>query len=194
MPLPPRRRSRVVADAIGAGESSDTGHDRAIAALALRWLEDDAPATEAPWALPVGFVAPQFPLIAPDAFFATYPPESLKLPKACRPEEWPRHPWLDEFRKAYITDTCFDDAKRRIAPAAYFGLCSFVDHHRGQIMATLERTGLAATTRLVYLSDHGGRDGSPLLSAASIIPVNRRRIVARARLPKCCEPLPRASI
>jgi choline-sulfatase len=109
--------------------------------------------------LQVGFVAPHFPLIAPDAFFAMYPAKSLPLPKACRPEDWPRHPWFDEFRKAYITDTFFDDAKRRIATAAYLGLCSFVDHHLGQIMAALERTGLAATTRLVYLSDRGDNLG-----------------------------------
>jgi choline-sulfatase len=158
-PLPPRRKSRVVADEIGAGESSYTSYDRAITKEAVSWLENEAAGIDAPWVLQVGLVAPHFPLIAPDDFFAMYPPETMKLPKACRPEDWPRHPWLDGFREAYITDTFFDDEKRRIATAAYFGLCSFVDHNLGLIMQALERSGLAGDTRLVYLSDHGDNLG-----------------------------------
>jgi choline-sulfatase len=158
-PLPPRKKSHVVADEIGPGESSYTQYDRAIAKEAVAWLENEAAAKSEPWLLYVGFVAPHFPLIAPPEFYDLYPVDEMPLPKACRPEDWPRHPWFDEFRKAYITDRFFDDDKRRIATAAYYGLCSFMDHHLGLLMDTLERTGLSRSTRVVYFSDHGDNLG-----------------------------------
>ncbi len=48
-----------------------------------------------------------------------------------------------------------DDAKRRRAISAYYALCTMMDGHVGAICATLEETGLAETTSVIYTSDHG---------------------------------------
>jgi choline-sulfatase len=48
----------------------------------------------------------------------------------------------------------------RRAITAYFGLVSFLDDNVGKILRALEDTGLAATTRIVYASDHGDNLGT----------------------------------
>ncbi|MEM9629542.1 MAG: sulfatase-like hydrolase/transferase [Pseudomonadota bacterium] len=158
-PLPVRFGVRQVAEQVGRGESTYTRYDRSILERTLAWLEEAAPTMREPWVLFVSFVCPHFPLIAPEAFYDLYDPERLDLPKACRPEDWPDHPWIDAFRKSYITDTFFDDDLRRRAAVAYFGLCSFVDSHLGQIIDAVDASAFGKRTRLVYTSDHGDNLG-----------------------------------
>ena len=158
-PLPVREKTRTLSEEIGPGESSYTRYDRAITAAAEEWLTEEAPKLDEPWTLYVGLVAPHFPLIAPEAFYALYPPERMPLPKACRPGDWPRHPWFDAIRECFIWDRFFDDDKRRIATASYFGLCSFLDHNIGRILDALERSGAGERTRILYSSDHGDNLG-----------------------------------
>ncbi|WP_421907526.1 sulfatase-like hydrolase/transferase [Mameliella sp.] len=158
-PLPVRHGVRQVAEQVGTGESDYTRYDRSILAETLAWLRDTAPGLQQPWVLFVSFVCPHFPLIAPEEFAALYDPETLDLPKACRPEDWPDHPWFDAFRASYITDSFFDDALRRRATAAYFGLCSFVDSLVGQVVDAVEASTFGARTRLIYTSDHGDNLG-----------------------------------
>jgi len=47
----------------------------------------------------------------------------------------------------------------RTAVAAYYGMCSFLDHNIGKVLAALEAAGLARDTRVVYTSDHGDNLG-----------------------------------
>jgi choline-sulfatase len=159
-PLPVREKTRTLSEEIGPGESSYTRYDRAITAAAEDWLTNEAPALEEPWVLYVGLVAPHFPLIAPEEFYALYRPEDMPLPKAYRPEDWPRHPWYDAIRDCFIWDRFFDDEKRRIAIASYFGLCSFLDSNIGKILGALDRSGAAGRTRILYSSDHGDNLGA----------------------------------
>lgn len=158
-PLPVRFGVRQVAEQVGTGESSYTTYDRTILAETLNWLRNTAPKLPEPWVLFVSFVCPHFPLIAPEEFASLYDPDALDLPKACRPEEWPDHPWFDAFRSAYITDTFFDDDLRRHATAAYFGLCSFVDSLVGQVINAIEESSFGIDTRIIYTSDHGDNLG-----------------------------------
>jgi choline-sulfatase len=158
-PLPIRHKTKSLSEELGPGESSYTRYDRAITKAATEWLTEVAPSLEQPWTLYVGLVAPHFPLIAPEEFFALYPPEKMPLPKACRPEDWPKHPWFDAIRKCFIWDDFFDDDKRRLATASYFGLCSFLDDNIGKILAALEKAGFGETTRILYSSDHGDNLG-----------------------------------
>ena len=105
----------------------------------------------------VGFVAPHFPLIAPQRYVDLYPPDKMPLPKMQRQNGYVRHPWLDAQETFMPTDVEFgvDDEKRRQAISAYYALCTMMNDHVGAICAALDDTGLARATSVIYTSDHG---------------------------------------
>lgn len=153
MPVRPQSREHVLA--AGAGESSYTRYDRAIAAESARWLHDAATRDEQPWALFVSFVTPHFPLIAPQEHFDRFDPETLPMPAGWRPEEWVEHPLLREHRRVQALDSPFDEATHRNALHAYYALVSFLDEQIGIVLRALDEAGLRERTRIVYTSDHG---------------------------------------
>jgi choline-sulfatase len=159
--LPRRAGSAKLGPEAGRGESEYTRYDRAIADAAVKWLrEQSARGDGKPWALYVGFVAPHFPLIAPPEFYDLYPEDEVPWPEMYDPAERPRHPFIEAMRKCLCYDEAFDPPMVRRAIAAYFGLVSFLDDNIGKILAALEETGLARTTRVVYASDHGDNLGT----------------------------------
>ena len=146
---------------IGPGETSYSNYDLDIADRASAWLENDARKYgDRPWMTFVSFVSPHFPLMAPRAYFDMYPTASVPMPKPHALDGRPRHPWLEAFRKYAPSDSFFDDAKRRVAIASYFGLCTFLDAQVGRVLESLERAGLAGATRVFFTSDHGENLGA----------------------------------
>lgn len=159
----PRERSAAwkLSGLAGPGESDYTRYDRAIARDAVAWLGNDARRLDRPWTLFVSFVAPHFPLIAPPEFFDLYALDDIPLPKQYAQAARPRHPALDFYRDTFTYDRYFaDDAAVRRAIAAYYGLCSFLDHNIGSVLAALEEAGLRDSTTVLYSSDHGDNLGA----------------------------------
>ncbi|HJO74865.1 MAG TPA: sulfatase-like hydrolase/transferase [Rhodospirillales bacterium] len=162
-PDPPvRHQGRKFAEQVGPGETVYNRYDRDIAKHACEWLMRRAgePATK-PWVLFVSFIAPHFPLIVPQEYFDMYPVGDIPMPKPEDLRHFATHPWWKAFNDSIIIDQFFkDDDHRKIAIASYLGLCSFVDDFVGDILSTLEETGLAADTRVAYTSDHGENLGA----------------------------------
>jgi choline-sulfatase len=155
-PIPGARDDIVRFGKLGAGYSKYNAYDEAIRDEAVAWLRAHA-RDDRPWMLFVGFVAPHFPLIAPQRYIDLYPPGEMSLPKLQRQNGYSRHPWLEAQEGFMPTDVEFgiDDAKRRRAISAYYALCTMMDEHVGAICAALDETGLAAITSVIYTSDHG---------------------------------------
>jgi len=155
-PIPGVRDDIVRFDKVGAGYSSYNSYDQTIRDAAVAWLRH-ASRDEHPWMLFIGFVAPHFPLIAPQRFVDLYPPGAMPLPKLTPRNGYVRHPWLEAQESFMPTDAEFDidDAKRRRAISAYYALCTMMDDHVGAICATLEEIGASETTSIIYTSDHG---------------------------------------
>jgi choline-sulfatase len=152
--------ARMLGSYIGPGESKYTEYDRAIVARTADWLADRA-GDPRPWCLFVGLVAPHFPLVCPPDFYALYPHDRLPPPKLHPDDGHPRHPWVDKQNAYMDAEAGFRDAEERCAAlAAYFGLCSWLDHSVGLILAALERAGLDGATDIVYTSDHGDNAGA----------------------------------
>ena len=83
------------------------------------------------------------------------------MPKQYAAAERPDHPYLREYAHCVDYDAHFKsaaDVKRAIA--GYYGLVSSVDENIGNVLRALERSGLAADTRVVYTSDHGDNVGA----------------------------------
>ena len=155
-PIPGPRDDIIRFGEVGAGYSSYNAYDETIRDAAVAWLRN-ASGTRAPWMLFIGFVAPHFPLIAPQPFVDLYPPAVMPLPKLTARTGYRRHPWVEAQETFMPTDAEFagDDEKRRRAISAYYALCTMMDAHVGAILAAIEETGAAETTRVIYTSDHG---------------------------------------
>ncbi len=106
---------------------------------AQQYLHDHAKADK-PFALFVSYGTPHFPHeTAPAEYKALYPPDSIKLPPNV-PEK-------------------LQQVSRQQAQG-YYGHCTALDKCVGDLVATLEETGLAENTILVFTSDHGETLGS----------------------------------
>lgn len=160
--LPRRVGAMKLGPEAGPGESDYTRYDRDIAEHTVRWLREEAPKHgEKPWVLYVGFVAPHFPLIAPQPFWDMYADQELPWPKCYAKEERPRHPFIDRQRASMCFDEGFTDADMvRRALIGYLGLTSFMDDNVGKILNEVEAQGLWHNTRVLYSSDHGDNLGA----------------------------------
>ena len=161
-PLPSTPRTSTLFSELGAGESSYNRYDMASARFAAQWLRDRAAAPEAkPWVLFVGFVAPHFPLVVPQRFLDRIDIAALPLPKLQPADGYLRHPWVQ--RHADFADADAElgsDARRRLALASYYALVSFIDEQVGVVLRALRDTGLEASTRVAFSSDHGDNQGA----------------------------------
>ena len=161
-PMPEIAGRSALYDKVGAGTSSYNRYDDRIAAVAASWLEERASTPDGkPWLLMVGFVAPHMPLVVPQEYLDRYPLEHIEMPKLLPRDGYVRHPWVERMASFWDHDaTLGSDDRRRLAIACYFGLITYLDDRVGRLLDLLDRTGLAATTRVVYSSDHGDNLGT----------------------------------
>lgn len=151
---------RMLGDYIGPGSSKYTEYDAAVVDRTQDWLAAHAD-QEQPWCLYVGLVAPHFPLVAPQEFYDLYPLDQLPEVKLHPSKGHARHPWVDKQNAFMDSEAKFESAEERlVAMAAYYGLCSYLDHNIGLIMGALDQASLAETTTVIYSSDHGDNLGA----------------------------------
>jgi choline-sulfatase len=160
--IPKRKGGDKMARRAGPGETPYTVYDRDIAARAQVWLHEEAPKwRDRPWVLFVSFVLPHFPLTAPPHWFYRYALRELPMPKQYARDERPQHPYLDTYAHTVDYDSHFEspeDVKRAVA--GYAGLVSTVDENIGNVLRALADSGNAASTRVLYTSDHGDNVGA----------------------------------
>ena len=96
--------------------------------------------SDKPFALVIAFGPPHFPHNnAPEEYKAMYPPDKLKL-----------EPNVPESMQAA--------ARRELQ--GYYAHCTALDHCIGELLATLDETGLAENTIVVFSADHGETMGA----------------------------------
>lgn len=152
-------KKRMLGEKIGPGKSAYTDYDTAVTKRTVEWL--NAQKTHEPWCLYVGLVAPHFPLVVPQEFYDLYPLDSLPEVKQHPGTGYQQHPWIVKQNAFMDSESKFTDETERLsAMASYYGLCSWLDDNIGQILTTLDDTGLSDNTTVVYTSDHGDNVGA----------------------------------
>jgi choline-sulfatase len=155
-------KGRMLGDYIGPGHSKYTNYDAAVTARTRQWFADRAAReNNQPWCLYVGLVAPHFPLVVPQEFFDLYPLDSLPDSKLHPRDGFTRHPWVEKQNSFMDNEAKFEsEEERKVALASYLGLCSWLDHNVGEILAGLKEAGYGDNTTIVYTSDHGDNLGA----------------------------------
>jgi arylsulfatase A-like enzyme len=128
---------------------------------------------EAPFFLHVSFPDPHYPLTCPEPYASMYQPEDMPPPLPSveeghhKPTELQKevyrggHIKMDFGKVDRLVGTAADDYYKytdrdwQVANAIYCGMTSMLDDQVGRILKTLEETGQADNTLVVFLSDHG---------------------------------------
>ena len=153
--MPVRAGVARMAEEVGCGETRYTSYDRTIASAAEEWISQAPQNTQRPWVLFVSFVCPHFPLVAPAEFYNRYADKEIPIPSLYAPEDRPDHPFYVAMRGCFDFDSHFNAKTRELAIRGYLGLVSFMDDNVGRIVQAIDTAGLADTTRVMYVSDHG---------------------------------------
>lgn len=129
---------------------------------------ETAASDDAPWMTWCSYPDPHHPMSPPEPWFSRHNPDNIDLPSHFEDpgEHWPRH--LQFLRSLDPHPGGFDQyvlpfgptkAQARHAIAATYGMIEAIDHGVGQIIDSLERTGQADNTIVVFTSDHGDMMG-----------------------------------
>ena len=131
------------------------GSDQPDAKTAAKTIELLKKHKDEPFFIAAGFVRPHYPMVAPEPFFDQYPWASMQLPEMVQDDQ-------QDIPKLGIPNSTsakngigqYVDNQKRMW-AAYYASVTFMDQQVGRILAELDRLGLAETTAVVFISDHG---------------------------------------
>ena len=152
---PPAAGDAAAAPPTGPGRTPEIDADDAAAAAALAFLRRRAHGRgRRPFALCVGLIAPHFPFVVPEPFFAQYFPRHADLPHLPPGHLAALPPAAQRLRRAFGFRG-YSEAQVRRARAAYYGLVSYADDKLRQLLEALDRFGLAGDTLVIHTSDHG---------------------------------------
>jgi iduronate 2-sulfatase len=134
------------------GQHKDGKNARQIA----DWLQNRAHGDQ-PFFMACGIQKPHIPFLAPDKYFAMYPPAELKFTPASL-EFWKQAPEIARTKRYVGFDFEFgveNDALRREYIQAYHACISFIDAQIGVVFDALHKSGHWDDTIVVLTSDHG---------------------------------------
>ncbi|MGI6366954.1 MAG: sulfatase-like hydrolase/transferase [Anaerolineae bacterium] len=131
----------------GASETSDMQN----VARGLEFLRKHKPG-DPPFFLYLPLSMPHPPYGAPEPWHSMYDPEDVE---PLRPAGLQNKPDYYQLIRRYRRLEEVDESVLRKIRAVYLGMNSYVDWMLGQLLETLEETGLAEDTTLIMSSDHG---------------------------------------
>lgn len=105
-----------------------------------------------PFFLAAGFRRPHTPYIAPEKYFALYPPDQL-TPRSGPPEHLANIPDLALTYR--LGEKKFPEKNPGDTMAAYYASISFMDAQVGVLLDALDRLNLWENTIVIFHSDHG---------------------------------------
>ena len=141
----------------GPGTTPEIEVDDLVEARALDYLRDSARKSR-PWALNVSFIAPHFPLVAPQRFWDLYPLDGIDMPEIPPGHLENQHPVHQRMRRMFGCVDFPEELVRR-GRAGYYALTTYLDEKIGRLLDVIEETDQYENTLVVYCSDHGEMNG-----------------------------------
>jgi choline-sulfatase len=137
-------------------ESPVMRHDRAVTAGAVEFFSNRN-ASDKPFFLLVGYLAPHFPLIVPEKYVAPY---RGRVPMPVIPPGYiDLLPLNYRHLRAGFNMMDVPPDKVREGRELYYGLTSWVDNEVGRVLSSLDESGLGENTVIIYTADHGENMG-----------------------------------
>ncbi|MEC7764113.1 MAG: choline-sulfatase [Pseudomonadota bacterium] len=132
-------------------------YDEEVHYRSTRMLYDLARSPEdRPFFMTISYTHPHHPFTAQQEFWDLYDRDEIDMPEV---------PWIPvEERDAHaqrlyylarMDEFDIGDERVRTARHAYYAMISFIDRKIGELLDTLEQTGLDQNTVVVFVSDHG---------------------------------------
>lgn len=124
-----------------------------FADAAIGFLKSRA-GSSAPFFCNVAFTSPHDPRTAPKRFADLYDPAKIQLP----PNFLAQHPFDNgelKVRDEMLAPHPRPESEIRRHIADYYAMISEVDHQIGRILQTLDETGLAGNTLVIFAGDNG---------------------------------------
>ena len=148
-------QNRTAVEIAGRGYGSYHVFDEIVAERTSAYLRDKSqnPGNR-PFAAVAGFLLPHCPFIAHKELFDYYY-DRVDIPQHTPNEPEP----IRKFKQLRGLYPPLDEERIRVARAAYFGMCEYLDLQIGRILQTLRETGLDRNTLVIYCSDHGEMAG-----------------------------------
>jgi arylsulfatase A-like enzyme len=111
-----------------------------------------------PWLMSVNIYQPHHPFCPTEEYFKRYDPAKMPAPNCVRGEldnktEYQRRDAAGGPARPSFENT--DELTRRKITAAYYAMIEEIDDQFERIMKTLEETGQAENTIVIFMSDHG---------------------------------------
>ena len=138
-----------------AADGTDAEQTDGIAAIEASNVLKRHAASGDPFFLAVGLYRPHTPYVAPKKYFAMYPIEKISVPTVPAG-------YLDTIPAGARTSVTRKRQQKKLvgglaeqAIQAYYASITFADAQLGKILRTLDDTGLAKNTIVVFTSDHG---------------------------------------
>ena len=130
--------------------------DEEVVFAAERAIYDHARGTpDRPFLLVASLTHPHDPFAITRDYWDLYDHDAIDLPRVGKADV-ALDPHSQRIRHVCAMDAAtITDEQIRNARHAYYGAISFCDHHLGRLMHTLEQTGLAEDTVVLFLGDHG---------------------------------------
>ncbi|MHC4352085.1 MAG: sulfatase-like hydrolase/transferase [Planctomycetota bacterium] len=137
-------------------ESGILDHDRKVTSATVEFLANRR-ASDKPFFLLAGYLAPHFPLIVPQKYWDRF---KGKVPMPNIPkghlESQPRN--YKHHRIAFNTEGVPDEIVRK-GRELYYGLTNWLDDEIGKVLWSLADSEVAENTVVIYTSDHGENMG-----------------------------------
>jgi choline-sulfatase len=138
------------------GDGGVLPHDKRVTAGTVEFLKNRK-ATDKPFFLLAGYLAPHFPLIVPESYWEPYKGK-VALPQIPRGhlESQPRN--YKHLRIGFNVEDTPPEIVRK-GRELYYGLTQWLDEEIGKVLQALGDSEVARNTVVIYTTDHGENMG-----------------------------------